>query len=49
MKRAVIAVFALALTSSVAYAHPHKGWGCHAHKEDMSSSEVFTHIHCGPE
>lgn len=48
MKRAAIAVLALALTSSVAYAHAQKGWGCHAHKEDMTHNEVFTHIHCGP-
>lgn len=48
MRLVASVILAIALLAPMAHAHAQKGWGCHAHKEDMTHNEVFTHIHCGP-
>ena len=38
----VVAVLALVMTSPFAFAHKHKGWGCHKH-----DSQWGGRYHCG--
>ena len=50
MKYAATAMLVIALAAPAAFAHKHKGWGCHMHKggDGLHESNMSTwRTHCG--